>query len=75
MTTAADPPTHPVLSSIGDFLRSGLRPKTPLARAIVFVLVLKLAFVISMQVFLLWGEAQPGVNASTIQRVLGPANH
>jgi hypothetical protein len=75
MTTTADPPSHPVLSSIGEFLLSGIRPKTPLAKAIVFVLVLKLAVVASMQVFLLFGAAQPDVNALTISRVLGPATH
>jgi hypothetical protein len=72
---AADPPLHPILSSIGDFVRSGIRPRTPLARAIVFVLVLKLAFVASMQVFLLCSAAQPDVNPLTLQRVLGPVNH
>ena len=74
MATTTDPPSHPVLSSIGDFLRSGIRPRTPLARAIVFVLALKLAFVASMQIFLLCSAAQPDVNPQTIQRVLGPAN-
>ncbi|MGD1016215.1 MAG: hypothetical protein ABR863_07210 [Roseiarcus sp.] len=69
-----DPPAHPILSSIGDFVLSGLRPRTPLARAIVFVLLLKLAFVASLQVFLLCSAAQPDVNPQTIQRVLGPAN-
>ncbi len=71
---AADSPAHPILSSIGDFVLSGLRPKTPLARAIVFVIALKLVFVVSMQVYLLCSAAQPDVSARTIQRVLGPVN-
>lgn len=75
MVTTTDPSSHPVLSSLRDFLLAGLRPKTPLARAIVLVLVLKLAVVVSMQVFLLWGEAQPDVNALSMGRVLAPANH
>lgn len=75
VTMTTDPPTHPVLSSIGDFVLAGLRPRTPLARAIVFVLVLKLVLVASMQVFLLCSSAQPDVSALTIQRVLGPVNH
>ncbi len=75
MATTTDPSSHPVLLSFRDFLLAGIRPKTPLARAIVLVLVLKLAVVVSMQVFLLWGEAQPDVNALTMRRLLGPANH
>lgn len=75
MAATPESSSHPLLSSIGDFLLSGIRPKTPLARAIVFVLVLKLAVVASMQVFLLCGEAHPDVNALTIRHVLGPSNH
>jgi hypothetical protein len=75
MTTTPNSTSHPVLSSLGDFLLSGIRLKTPLARAIVFVLVLKLAVVASMQIFLLCSEAQPDVNALAIRHVLGPSNH
>ena len=71
----ADPSPHPVLSSIGDFLLSGIRPRTPLARAIVLVLVVKLVLVLSMQVVLLCSAKQPDVSALTIRRVLGPVNH
>lgn len=75
MTMTNDPPTHPVLSSIGDFVLSGIRPKTPLAKAIVFVIALKLAFIVSMQVYLLCSAAQPHVSAPMIERLLGPVNH
>ncbi|HYA73885.1 MAG TPA: hypothetical protein VEF36_12090 [Roseiarcus sp.] len=75
MATTTDPHSHPVLSSLRDFLFAGIRPRTPLARAIVVVLVLKLAVVVSMQVFLLLGKAQPDVNAAAILSVLGPATH
>ncbi|MGD0762419.1 MAG: hypothetical protein ABR929_04370 [Roseiarcus sp.] len=70
-----DPPAHPFLSSIGDFVLSGIRPKTPLARAIVFVLALKLTFVVSMQIYLLFSAPHPDASALTIQHLLGPANH
>jgi len=75
VATTTDPQSHPVLSSLRDFLFAGIRPRTPLARAIVLVLVLKLAVVVSMQVFLLLGKAQPDVNAAAILSVLGPATH
>jgi hypothetical protein len=75
VATTTDPSSHPVLLSIRDFLLAGIRPKTPLAKAIVFVLILKLAVVASMQVFLLCGEAQPDVNALTMRHLLGPASH
>lgn len=65
-------PSHPILSSLGDFLRAGLRPRTPLARAIVFALCLKLVVVVSMRIFLFSGEARPVVDEQTISRLIGP---
>lgn len=73
MTAGSDHSSHPIVSSIGDFVRSGLRPRTPLAKAIVFVLVLKLIAVASMQIVLLFGAPPPDVNAQTINRVFAPA--
>jgi hypothetical protein len=75
MATTPDSSSHPLLSSMGDFLLSGIRPKTPLARAIVLVLVFKLVVVASMQVFFLCSAAQTDAGASTIRHVLGPVNH
>jgi hypothetical protein len=75
MTTRPEPSSHPLLSSLGEFLRAGIRPPTPLAKAVVLVLVIKLAFLASLQVFQLSGQARPGVDAPTIRHVLGPVGH
>ena len=64
---------HPILSSLADFARAGLRPRTPLARAIVFVLCLKLVVILSMQVLLQYGGARPVVDESAVSRLIGPA--
>ena len=64
---------HPVLSSLGAFARAGLRPKTPLARAIVFVLCLKLAVVVGMRLFMFSGETTPVVDEAAVARLLGVA--
>ncbi len=65
--------SHPILSSLGDFARAGLRPKTPLARAIVFVLCLKLVLILSMQMALQFGGARPLVDETAVSRLIGPA--
>ncbi len=64
---------HPILSSLADFARAGLRPKTPLAKAIVFVLCLKLVVILSMQMLLQFGGARPLVDESAVSRLIGPA--
>ena len=69
----AEPRSHPVLSSLAAFLRAGLRPKTPLAKAIVFVLCLKLAAVVGMRLYLLSNETRPNVDATAVARLLGVA--
>jgi uncharacterized PurR-regulated membrane protein YhhQ (DUF165 family) len=61
------------LSSLGDFARAGLRPRTPLAKAIVFVLCLKLVLILSMQILLQFGGARPLVDESAVSRLIDPA--
>jgi hypothetical protein len=69
----AEPCSHPVLSSLGAFLRAGLRPKTPLAKAVVFVLCLKLAVVVGLPLFMLSDETRPNVDEAAVARLLGVA--
>jgi len=61
----------PVLASLTAFVRAGLRPRSLLARAVVFVLAAKLIAVASMMIFQHF--ANPNVaDAAAISRVLGP---
>ena len=60
-----------ILSSMGAFLAAGLWPRTPLARAIVFVLVIKLIGIAGIKAFGFPDGAQPPVDANTMARVLG----
>jgi hypothetical protein len=62
-----------VLSSLVDFLGAGLRPRTPLAKAITFALAVKLVVVVSMKVFWFSGDARPVVDGTVMDRVLGPS--
>jgi hypothetical protein len=50
-----------------------LRPKTPLAKAVVFVLCLKLAFVVGLRLFMVSGETRPNVDEAAVARLLGVA--
>jgi hypothetical protein len=52
-------------------LTAGLRPRTPLAKAIVFVLVIKLIGIAGMKVFMFSDSAQPVVDADSMARVMG----
>jgi hypothetical protein len=61
-----------VLSSLAEFLAAGVRPKTPLAKAIVFALAIKLVAIVSMKVFLFSGDARPVVDEAAMGRLLGP---
>lgn len=60
-----------ILSSMGAFLAAGLWPRTPLAKAIVFVLVIKLIGIAGIKVFGFPDSAQPRVDAGVMARVIG----
>jgi hypothetical protein len=60
-----------ILSSLTAFIAAGLRPRSPLAKAIALVLVIKLLGVAGMKIFMFADSAQPVVNAATMARVLG----
>jgi hypothetical protein len=62
---------RPVLASLGAFVRAGLRPRSMLARAVVFVLAAKLIAVAGMMIFQHF--ANPNVtDAAVVSRMLGP---
>ena len=60
-----------ILSSLTAFLAAGIRPRTPLAKAIVLVLVVKLIGIAGMKVFMFADSAQPVVDATAMARVIG----
>ena len=63
----------PVLVSLAAFVRAGLRPRSMLARAVVFVLAAKLIAVAGMMIFQHF--ANPNVtDAAVVSRVLGPSS-
>ena len=62
----------PVIASLAAFVSAGLRPRSLLARAIVFVLGAKLIAVAGMIIFQHF--ANPNVTAAAVfDRVLGPS--
>jgi hypothetical protein len=65
--------SHPILSSLGEFLGAGLRPKTPLASAIVMALWLKLAFIVAMRTTLFSAETRPHIDERAVSRLIGSA--
>jgi hypothetical protein len=60
-----------IVSSLAAFLAAGLRPRTPLAKAIVFVLVIKLIGIAGMKVFMFPDSAQPVADANAVARIVG----
>jgi hypothetical protein len=55
------------------FLAAAIWPRTPLAKAIVLVLVLKLIGIAGISIFLFPGSARPMVDAAVMTRVIGPS--
>lgn len=62
-----------ILASLGTFAAAGLRPRTPLAKAIVLILLIKLIGVTAMRVYLTAENVEPAVDATTMARVIGIA--
>ena len=60
-------------SSLAAFAGAGLRPRTPLARAIVATLVVKLCIVFTMRIFLFGADQRPVVTEDTVSRLLAPS--
>ena len=60
-----------VLSSLGAFAAAGLWPRTPLAKAIVAVLVIKLVGITAARLFVFNDAARPPADAAAIAHVIG----
>jgi hypothetical protein len=62
-----------VLSSLAAFLAAGARPPTPLSKAIVLVLVVKLMAIAAIGVFLFSSSGRMVVDSTRISRLIGPS--
>lgn len=62
-----------ILASLGAFAAAGLRPRTPLAKAIMLVLLIKLIGVAAMRIFLIADGVNQAVDAATMARIIGVA--
>jgi hypothetical protein len=61
-----------LVSSFTAFLKAGVRPRTPLARAIVVALVIKLCVVVTMRIFLFGADQRPVVDEASMDRLFAP---
>jgi hypothetical protein len=61
-----------ILSSLAAFVVAGARPPTPLARAIVLVLILKLIGLAGIKLFMFPDSAQPVIDVAAVTRAIGP---
>lgn len=62
-----------VLSSLAACLAAGVRPPTPVAKAIVLVLVVKLLAIASVSVFLISSGERLVVDRDAVSRLIGPS--
>jgi len=60
-----------ITSSLIAFLAAVLRPRTPLAKAIVLILLIKLIGIAGIKMFMFPDSGQPRADAATIARVIG----
>ena len=61
-----------IFSSLAAFAAAAVKPPTPLARAIVVVLVVKLLAIISIKLFMFPDNARPVSDANAVTRIVGP---
>ncbi len=66
-------PLNAILSSLAAFLAAGVQRRTPLAKAIMLVLVIKLIAIAGMGVFTLRGSGRPVVDPIAVSRLIGPS--
>jgi hypothetical protein len=60
-----------IFASLSAFVAAGLRPRTPLAKAIVLVLLIKLIGVTAVRIYMAADHVEPAVDASAMARVIG----
>ena len=63
-----------LVSSFSAFVKAGVRPRTPLAKAIVVALTIKLCVVVSMRIFLFGLDQRPVVTEASIERLFAPSS-
>jgi hypothetical protein len=61
-----------IFSSLAAFVAAGARPPTPLARAIVLVLILKLIGLAGIKLIMFPDSAQPVIDAAAMTRAISP---
>ncbi len=61
-----------LVTSFTAFLKAGVRPRTPLAKAIVIALAIKLCVVIAMRIFLFGADQRPVVDETAMDRLFAP---
>jgi hypothetical protein len=61
-----------VFPTLAAFAEAGLRPRTPLAKAIVVALVIKLCVVVAMRIFLFGSDARVAVDEASMTRLFAP---
>ena len=66
-------PLSAIFSTLGAFVAAGVRPQTALARAIVFVLVLKLIGIVAIKLIMFPDSARPAIDAAAIERAVAPS--
>jgi hypothetical protein len=62
---------RPICSSLTAFLIAGARPRTPFAKAIVLVLIIKLVGIAAIKTFMFPGSSKPVADATAVARALG----
>ena len=62
-----------IWASLGAFVSAGLRPRTALAKAIMWILVIKLIGVTAICIYQTADNVEPAMNAATMARVIGVA--
>ncbi len=62
-----------LLSSLSAMLAALARPRTPLAKAIMFVLVVKLIGIIGIRMWMFSPSARPMIDPDAMARVIGAA--
>ena len=62
-----------VISSLAAFLAAGVRPPTPLAKAIMLVLAFKLLAIAAASIFLFSINERPTVDPGAVSRLIGPS--
>ena len=67
------PTLNAVLSSLAAYLVAGVRPPTPLAKAIVLVLAVKLMAIAGAGIFLFSSSGRMIVDSAMVSRLIGPS--